>query len=78
MRSRMRWWAASPCLIVLGIAACSDDGAGPSAGALTQAEAEFAAEVVGDDADAQSDGLASEVAGEASFSLAALAPFGAG
>jgi len=77
MRSRMRWWAASPCLIVLGISACSDDGAGPSAGALTQAEAEFAAEVVGDDADAQSDGLVSEVAGEASFSLAAMAPFGA-
>jgi len=68
---------ATAGLILLGLAACSDDGAGPSGGALTQAEAEFAAEVVADDADAQSDVLSSASAGGASFSPAALAPFGA-
>lgn len=67
--------AATAGLILLGLTACSDDGAGPSGGALTQAQAEFAAEAVTDDADAQADVLSSEAAGDASFSLA-FAPFG--
>jgi hypothetical protein len=71
----MRWCAAtSAFIILLGIAACSDDGVGPSDGALTQAQAEFAAEVVADDADDLIDGVVSEV-GEARF--AALTPLGA-
>ena len=76
MRKMLQWHAASVAFALLGLAACSDDGAGPSTGALTQAQAEFAAEVVSDDADAQSDALSSATADAVSFSRA-LAPFGA-
>ena len=67
--------AARVGVVLLGLAACGDDGAGPSSGALTQAQAEFAAEVVSDDADAQADVLSAGTAGDADFSVAAL-PFG--
>ncbi len=76
MCTLMRQRAVTAGFILLGLAACSDDGAGPSSRALTQAQAEFAAEAVTDDADAQADILSSETAGGASFSVA-FAPFGA-
>ncbi|MGH7628933.1 MAG: hypothetical protein ACREOF_06010 [Gemmatimonadales bacterium] len=76
MRTLMRQRAVTAGFILLGLAACSDDGSGPSSGALTQAQAEFAAEAVTDDADAQADILSSETAGGASLSVA-FAPFGA-
>ncbi|MGH7515846.1 MAG: hypothetical protein ACREOC_00035 [Gemmatimonadales bacterium] len=77
MSTLIRWRAATASTLLLGLAACSDEGAGPSGGALTQAQAEFAAEAVTDDADAQGDILSSETVGDASFSVAAFAPFGA-
>jgi hypothetical protein len=75
MRKILQWHTATAGLVLLGVAACSDDGAGPSSSGLTQAQAEFAAEVVSDDADAQADGLSSTTADAASFSIA-LSPFG--
>jgi hypothetical protein len=68
--------AAIVCSVVVAFGACSNDGAGPSSDALTQAQAEFAAEVIGDEADAQADILSSATSGTANFSVAAL-PFGA-
>ena len=76
MRKILQWHAAAAGLLLLGATACGDDGSGPSTGALTQAQADFAAEVVSDDADAQVDALAASGVAEASFSVA-LAPFGA-
>ncbi|HEU5171170.1 MAG TPA: hypothetical protein VFU46_11565 [Gemmatimonadales bacterium] len=78
-------------LAILGLAACGDDGSGPSNPSLTQAEAQFAAEVVSNDADGGLDGLTSSSAdgiafavagapasGGASFAAAGMAPpFGA-
>ena len=76
MRRFMRGRAAAAWVVLLLLAACSDNGTGPSNGALTQAQAEFAAEVVSDDADAQAEALSSGTAGDADFSVAARA-FGA-
>ncbi len=76
MRTFLRRSAAAAGLILLPLAACSDGGAGPSGEALTQAEAAFAAEAVSDDADAQTDAIASESTGDASFRAAAFGPFG--
>jgi hypothetical protein len=68
--------AAVVCsLIVVTLGACSDDRAGPSNDALTQAQAEFAAEAVSDDADAQAEVLSSSTSSAADFRVAAL-PFG--
>ncbi|HET8624553.1 MAG TPA: hypothetical protein VFM14_13400 [Gemmatimonadales bacterium] len=76
MRKILHWYAAAMGLMLAGLSACADDGAGPSSGALTQAQAELAAEAVSDDADAQVDALTSSAADAASFA-AGRAPFGA-
>jgi hypothetical protein len=75
MSRTMRRSAVCAGLVLLGVTACSDNGAGPSSGALTRAQAEIAAEVISDDADAQADVLSSGSSAAADFGVAAI-PFG--
>ena len=75
MNGAMRRSVFCTGLAFLGVTACSDNTAGPSTAALSQAQAELAAEVISDDADAQADVLSSGSAGAADFSVAAI-PFG--